>query len=346
MTKTLTPPRLQDLPPPPQGKTGWPWTEEVDRSGALPGEHHRWPWISVLIPSYNYGQFIEETVRSVLLQTYPYLECIVIDGGSTDQTLDIIKTYEPYLAYWESQPDGGQTDAINRGYHHCTGDIFVWLNADDLYFDPFVLSKVARLYLDGYTFIAGECQNVDVNGDYLYKPADGKSRPTTFRKYLRYWSSLVLQQPAVFIAKQLTDRGFPLETDLYYAMDYQLFLRVLSQNPKSIWIQDKLVRLRWHRDSKTMGDGSNRSPQEPEVPEVHRIALGESRHLPDSWQRLLFRVQAFDYLTLSPLLRQQPAAGRVLDQLWHRPTLLLWPLSWKILLRAWLKSVFPRLNNG
>ncbi len=346
MTKTPTRPRLQDLPPPPQGKTGWPWTEEVDRSGVLVGEHHSWPWISVLIPSYNYGQFIEETIRSILLQTYPYIECIVIDGGSTDQTIEIIKKYEPYLAYWESQPDRGQTDAINRGYVHCTGDIFVWLCADDFYYSPCILQKVAKLYLDGYNFIAGQAYNINLDGTYRYEAitADGKPSPTHFNKYLRYWSSTFLQQPAVFVAKGLADSCFPLSTDLNCAMDYQFFLRVLKKKPTSIWVPERFVKVRWHELSKSTS-GSLYSAEvdtkllEEKPSELHYIALAEAKISLNSLQCLIHKIQAFDYLHLSRIF---PDARNLLSPwqlLWHaskRPTVLHWPRFWKLLSRKLL----------
>ncbi|MGA7932060.1 MAG: glycosyltransferase, partial [Kovacikia sp.] len=161
---TLNPPiTLSDLPDPPLNKTGWPWTEqpEVLSKPMLAGSEL--PRISIVTPSYNYGRFLEETIRSVLLQDYPNVEYIIIDGGSTDNTSIILQKYSSYLTYWVSKPDNGQTDAINKGYQHCTGDIFVWLNADDAYKTSSCLRQVAELYRQGYELIAGGCSNVDIN---------------------------------------------------------------------------------------------------------------------------------------------------------------------------------------
>ena len=109
--KVMTCPQLDDLPAAPPGKTGWPWTEasssltRADEIGAP------WPRISIVTPSYNQGLFIEETIRSVLLQGYPNLEYVVIDGGSTDQSVEIIEKYQPWLTYWISEKDNGQAEA-------------------------------------------------------------------------------------------------------------------------------------------------------------------------------------------------------------------------------------------
>ena len=91
------------------------------------------PKISIVTPSFNQGQFLEETILSVLEQEYPNLEYIIIDGGSSDNSLNIIKQYEKKLSYWVSEPDNGQTHAINKGFSHATGEIFMWLNSDDIF---------------------------------------------------------------------------------------------------------------------------------------------------------------------------------------------------------------------
>src|ERR1700747_491647 len=124
-------PQLNDLPEPPPGKKGWPWTEE---STALPSsDEQQGPRITVVTPSFNQGTFLEETIRSVLLQGYPDLEYIVLDGGSTDNSVDILRNYDRQLTNWVSERDRGQTHAINKGLARATGDIAAYLNSDDLY---------------------------------------------------------------------------------------------------------------------------------------------------------------------------------------------------------------------
>ena len=112
-------PTLKELPPSEAGKTGWPWTEESPQLPDNMPDGSPCPKISIVTPSLNQGQFIEETIRSVLLQGYPNLEYIIIDGGSTDGSVDIIKKYEKWLAYWITEPDRDQGHAINKGFESC-----------------------------------------------------------------------------------------------------------------------------------------------------------------------------------------------------------------------------------
>src|SRR6266487_3647169 len=105
----------------------------------------RLPRISIVVPSYNQGHFLREALESIFRQDYPWLEVVVMDGGSSDESVDIIRSYESRLAYWQSQPDGGQSAAINAGMQHCTGDLVAWLNSDDFYWGD-SLWTVGRAY--------------------------------------------------------------------------------------------------------------------------------------------------------------------------------------------------------
>ncbi|HVQ64636.1 MAG TPA: glycosyltransferase, partial [Terriglobia bacterium] len=116
-------PALDELPPPPAGRTGWPWTEETTLSIRTSAKDLTLPRITIVTPSYNQGSFLEETIRSVLLQGYPDLEYVVIDGGSTDQSVSIIRKYEQWLTHWASEKDRGQGDALCKGLRLATGEV-------------------------------------------------------------------------------------------------------------------------------------------------------------------------------------------------------------------------------
>jgi glycosyltransferase involved in cell wall biosynthesis len=134
-----------DLPPSPPGKVGWPWTIEV--SPVLSAARHKnpWPRISIVTPSYNQGQFIEGTIRSILLQGYPDLEYVIVDGGSNDVSPAIIERYSDHLHWWTSEKDAGHGNALNKGFERTTGEIMCWLNSDDMYL-PWTFRIVAEIF--------------------------------------------------------------------------------------------------------------------------------------------------------------------------------------------------------
>ena len=157
--------------------SAWPW---INTSESLPEtmpDGSPWPKISIVTPSYNQAQYLEETIRSVLMQNYPNLEYIIIDGGSTDGSVGIIKKYEPWLTYWVSEKDKGQADAINKGFKHCTGQIGAWINSDDLYL-PNAFNEVISAYkkssskhpgvISGITKVTDE----NLNLIYIYEGKD------------------------------------------------------------------------------------------------------------------------------------------------------------------------------
>jgi glycosyltransferase involved in cell wall biosynthesis len=151
-------PHLLDLPSPPHGRDGWPWTVESCEFPRRFSNDKSWPKISIITPSYNQGQYLEETLRSVLLQGYPNLDFHVIDGGSLDDSVDIIRKYEPWLTSWVSERDGGQSDAINKGFSRCSGEIVNWTCSDD-YLTPNSLLTVGSTFLrePEADVVAGTC---------------------------------------------------------------------------------------------------------------------------------------------------------------------------------------------
>ena len=157
---------IHDLPLAPDGKSGWPWTHESQDFSELIDDGRDWPRISIITPSYNQGRFLEETIRTVLLQNYPNLEYIVMDGGSTDQYVEIIQIYEEWIDCWQSEPDGGgQSAAINAGIWRLEDtDIINWINSDDSLMPGTVL-KISQEYLQHCSCVAWACKSEAIYAD-------------------------------------------------------------------------------------------------------------------------------------------------------------------------------------
>jgi len=181
-----------------------------------------YPKISIVTPSYNQAEFLEQTIRSVLDQNYPNLEYVVIDGGSTDGSVEIIKKYADKLTYWVSEKDGGQYDAINKGFSHTTGDIMGWINSSDIYY-PWTFSIVAEIFEshDNIQWISGMPTNLS-HGTAPQSITGGNQRNVYDIINGKYkW----IQQESVFWKRSLWNKsGGKLNLDVRYAGDFNLWL--------------------------------------------------------------------------------------------------------------------------
>jgi glycosyltransferase involved in cell wall biosynthesis len=222
-------PGLADLPPPPDGKTGWPWTAESTRLPSTTPGGLAWPRLTVVTPSFNQAEFLEATLRSVLLQGYPNLEYVVVDGGSGDASVDIIDRYRPWLSYAISEPDAGQYFAINHGFGVSNGAVMTWLNSDDMC-APNALWAVGRIFAelgDRVDWLTGLPAMWDRDGNLgLVLP-----RPRLNRQLMRVgaYDGLTLnfiQQEGTFWTRALWQHaGGGLDTSLALAADYELWCR-------------------------------------------------------------------------------------------------------------------------
>jgi glycosyltransferase involved in cell wall biosynthesis len=210
----------------------------------------RLPTITVVTPSFNQARFLERTIRSVLDQGYPALEYIVMDGGSTDGSADIIARYADRISYWQSQPDGGQTAAINSGWRRATGDILCWLNSDDYYL-PGSLHYVAEQMSnrpDVWTMY-GSAEVVDEDGRHLAF----WGRP--FSRRVMILSQNCIPQPSSFVRREAIDAVGDLDETLNYTMDLDLFMRIAKvQAPR--YLGRALAVVTKHKDAKTWRDRS------------------------------------------------------------------------------------------
>lgn len=245
-------PTLRELPPPPAGKTGWPWTEE---SLAAPDDGGVWPRVSIITPSFKQGQFIEETIRSVLLQGYPDLEYFVIDGGSNDGTVEVLRKYERWLTGWTSERDRGQSHAINKGLARVTGSIWNWINSDDLLM-PDALRAVAAAH--------GERPRALIVGDVLdFWTGTDKRRlvrqgEIELRKFVEFWNREAnWHQPGIFFPTYLRDEVGLLDESLRYLFDYDLLCRATAVAPATHYLHQTVSSFRLHDDSKTVSQGDH-----------------------------------------------------------------------------------------
>ncbi len=185
------------------------------------------PLVSILTPSYNQGRFLEETIRSVLTQDYPNLEYIIVDGGSSDGSVDIIRRYAERLSWWVSEPDRGQTDAINKGFARATGEIFAWLNSDDTYLPGAVSAAVHCLQAHPEaSLVYADANLVDEDGRIIGR---FPSRQTNLNKLLR--GSVHIPQQTAFFRASAWNQVAPLDPTFQFAMDYDLWVRLAKLAP-------------------------------------------------------------------------------------------------------------------
>ena len=260
-----------------------------------------WPKISIITPSYNQGHYLDQTIRSVLDQEYPNLEYIIIDGGSTDSSVDIIKKYASRIHYWISEHDKGQSDALEKGFSMATGEIAAWINSDDFY-EPAAFRKVAEQYLaKPFSFLCGACQMIDSNDrplQKLYTPS------ITYQSLLLYWKPhFCPPQPSIFFRTAILRELGYFDISLRYAMDFDLWLKA-SEKHRFHCIPDNLSWYRVHSDSKTGSTGGLRKF----IPEWRRV-IARSLHHRSFLVRGIFHLREYNHLLKEKYRRSFPLRG-------------------------------------
>lgn len=224
--------------------------------------------VSIVTPSFNQASFLEATIQSVLDQDYPHIEYSIVDGGSSDGSLDIIRSYANRLAWWVSEPDQGQTDAINKGFSHSSGQILAWINSDDTY-QPGAISQAVK-FLQAHPdvgMVYGDANFIDGSGKVIGRfPA----RQTDYRRLRQGY--VHIPQQAAFFRAELWHKVGPLDPSFYFAMDYDLWVRLAALAPL-VYTQQLWANFRLHGGGKTVSADDRCWP---EMLKVHR-RLGGSR---------------------------------------------------------------------
>ena len=275
-------PTINEFRAPSPGKTGWPWApEDGPHPPAIMPDGSKWPKVSIVTPSYNQAEFLEESILSVLNQCYRNIEYIIIDGGSDDGSVDIIRQYEDRLAYWTSKPDRGQSHAINRGFAKASGQIFGWLNSDD-YLLPGVLRIVAEAYRKapnaGGWF--GSCERVAPDGTLISVRHPNRLDFDGLAHKEDSW----IMQPACFFSADAWRTCGSLDTSLSYAMDFDLWLKI-AKRYKIEKIDTLLAAARIHQDAKTQVQRSMMFAEIWTVQIRHGFEKLAMQEMADLWQR-------------------------------------------------------------
>lgn len=207
--------------------------------------------MSIITPSFNQGKYIEQTILSVLNQNYSNLEYIIIDGGSTDGTVDIIKKYAQHLKYWISEKDNGQAAALNKGLKHCTGEIFNWINSDD-YLEEGALLKVANMFQKNKCdVVAGSVCNFNEEGE-VNKTINSNLE---INEYLKEDIGLIYHQPAVWLRLDHIKEVGNFNEILHFCFDQEYMMRYLLRFDDVYYLQDVLAYFRLHEASKSVHQG-------------------------------------------------------------------------------------------
>lgn len=226
-------------------RKGWPWDSETDRT--IYNSNIQWPKISIVTPSYEQAEFIEETIRSVILQNYPNIEYIIIDGGSRDGTVDILNKYSDFINCWVSEKDDGQSHAIIKGFEIASGSIYNWINSDDILHDK-GLYYIAKAFIEnpGINFVHGKNGIVDITSSLtgcMPHPKDNLQ--------LRYLYEMPYGQQACFFSSDLYKKVGGIKKDLRFSMDYELYVKMHLMHSRSLQIDQLIGSFRIHPKTKT-----------------------------------------------------------------------------------------------
>lgn len=205
------------------------------------------PLVSIVTPSFNQAHFLEATIQSVLSQNYPRLEYIIVDGGSTDGSPDIIRKYAGKLAWWTSEKDKGQTDALNKGFAHAQGNILAWLNSDDTY-QPGAVASAVDFLLDNplIGLVYGDANYINEAGQVIGRfPAAQTDLPRLHQGYVH------IPQQAAFFRGDLWRTVGPLDPSYYFAMDYDLWVRIAARSQVK-YVPQTWANFRLHTAGKTI----------------------------------------------------------------------------------------------
>lgn len=238
------------------------------------------PRITIITPSFNQGNFIEDTINSILSQDYPNLEYFIVDGGSSDNTLDIIKKYEDRIDWWVSEPDRGQSHAINKGLARATGDIINWINSDDMLF-PGSLQRVANCFLHHKGLVhlmTGEIARISHDGKILKI----SSPPSRFAMSPRNVIIPIGQQSSFFTRRALDLVGF-LNEDLHAIMDSDFYIRILVNGGKFARINGLVGAIRNHPDAKGFAQMDLWAQERPHYKKFGGSPLGRHLSLGKKW---------------------------------------------------------------
>jgi glycosyltransferase involved in cell wall biosynthesis len=262
------------------------------------------PKLSIITPSFNQGAFIERTITSVLDQGYEDLEYLIVDGGSTDETLDVIRRYEDRITWWVSEPDAGQTDAINKGLRRASGDVVAYINSDDYYRPGAFDHAIDGLKRSGASWVVGRCDFVSVHGD------EGEHTwvPTLPKKGRHHWVLLpwAVPQAASFWRRELFERLGPFRDDMHYVFDTEFGVRLALAGELPALVDESLAVRVLHDQAKSWDLGPFREEQRRFI-ELFAPQL-------TSRERVLMRV--FAALERTGIFRATTAASRTYRRIW------------------------------
>lgn len=227
-----------------------------------------YPKISIVTPSYNQAHFLEQTILSVLGQNYPNLEYIIMDGGSTDGSVDIIKKYDKIISYWISEPDDGQADAISKGFSKSSGTILGWINSDDYYLPGTLFLTAKNLDSNKHQLFIGNC--------IRYYQDLNKLKTTNVDQFsfdqIIYNDFIV--QPSSFWTRLAYEKSM-LRTDFHYAFDWDFFIRLYNNDTDLIKTTEYLSVYRFHKDHKT---GNGDKARNDEIIKIYQSVLNEHEY--------------------------------------------------------------------